>query len=166
MSPADVDAPVITALQAVLEQHGRWGFWKCFERLRALGHAWNHKRVYRVYCALGLNQVRRTKKRVPTREVVPLQAPPQLNTTWAMDFMGDSLYSGRSYRLLNVLDEGNREALAIEADFSLPSTRVVTVLDALVEQHGVPQQLRCDDGPELIADAMRTWCDAAGSRSC
>lgn len=55
VSPADADAPVITALQAVLERHGRRGFWKCFDRLRALGHAWNHKRVYGVYCALGLN---------------------------------------------------------------------------------------------------------------
>lgn len=162
VSAADADAPVITALHAVIEKHGRWGFWKCFDRLRSLGHAWNHKRVYRVYCALGLNQVRRTKKRVPTREVVPLHAPPQLNTTWAMDFMGDSLYSSRSYRLLNVLDEGNREALAIEVDFSLPSTRVVAVLDALVAHHGAPQQLRCDNGPEFIADAMRTWCDAHG----
>jgi putative transposase len=160
--PADVDAPVITALQAVLERHGRWGFWKCFERLRALGHAWNHKRVYRVYCALGLNQVRRTKKRLPNRDVVPLNAPPQLNTTWAMDFMGDSLYSGRSYRLLNVLDEGNREALAIEVDFSLPSPRVVAVLDELVAQYGAPRQLRCDNGPEFIADAVRTWCESHG----
>jgi putative transposase len=97
---ARLNTPVVTALQAVIEQHGRWGFWKCFDRLRALGHAWNHKRVYRVYCALGSNQVRRTKMRVPTREVVPLHAPPPLNTTWAMDFMGDSLCSGRSYRLL------------------------------------------------------------------
>jgi putative transposase len=113
-----------------------------------------------VYCALGLSQVRRTKKRVPTREVVPLYAPPQLSTTWAMDFMGESLYSGGSYRLLNVLDEGKREALAIESDFSLPSTRVVVVLDALVAQHGAPQQLRRENGPEFIADAMRRWCDA------
>ena len=85
------DAAVIARLNEVVAKHGRWGFWKCFDRLRTLGHAWNHKRVYRVYCALGLNQVRRTKKRVPTREVVPLHAPPQLNTTWAMDFMGDSV---------------------------------------------------------------------------
>jgi len=114
--------------------------------------------VYRVYRALKLNQVRRTKKRVPKREIVPLQAPAQLNDTWAMDFMGDSLYSGRSYRLLNVLDEGNREALAIEVDFSLPSTRVVALLDDLVARHGAPQRLRCDNGPEFIAEALRAWC--------
>ena len=99
---------------------------------------------------------------MPTREVVPLNALPQFNTTWAMDFMGDSLSSGRSYRLLNVLGEGNREALAIEVDFSLPSTRVVAVLDDLVAQHGAPRQLRCDSGPEFIADALRTWCEAHG----
>jgi transposase InsO family protein len=69
----------------------------------------------------------------------------------AMDFMGDSLNSGRSYRVLNILDEGNREALAIEADFSLPSTQVVELLDDLVTRHGVPRQLRCDNGPEFIA---------------
>lgn len=137
---ADADAPVITALQAVIERHGRWGFWKCFDRLRALGHAWNHTRVDSVYCALGLTQVRRTKKRVPAPEVVPLNAPPQLNTTWAMDFMGDSRYCGRSNRLLNVLDEGRREALAIQIDFSLPSTSVVAVLNDLVAQHGAPRQ--------------------------
>ncbi len=68
-----------------------------------------------------------------------------------MDFMGDSLNSGRSYRVLNILDEGNREALAIEADFSLPSTQVVELLDDLVTRHGVPRQLRCDNGPEFIA---------------
>jgi putative transposase len=75
----DADAPVIAALTAVIAAECRWGFWKCFDRLRALGHAWNHKRVYRVYCALKLNQVRRTKKRVPPRTVVPLHALPQLN---------------------------------------------------------------------------------------
>jgi putative transposase len=150
------------ALQAVIAQHGRWGFWKCFDRLRALGHRWNHKRVYRVYRALGLNQVRHTKKRLPKRDVVPLHAPAQLNDTWAMDFMGDSLYGGRADRLLNVLDEGNREALAIEVDVSLPSRRVVAVLDELVAVHGGPRQLRSAHGPECIAEALRAWCAEHG----
>jgi putative transposase len=79
-----------------------------------------------------------------------------------MDFMGASLYIGRSYRLLNVLDEGNREALAIDVDLSLPSTRVVAVREALVAQHGPPHRLRCDNGPKFIAHAMHTWCEARG----
>ncbi len=158
----DDDAPVIAALTALIAKEGRWGFWKCRNRLRALGHPWNHKRVYRVYCALRLNQVRRTKKRVPTRDRIPLAAVPVLNDTWAMDFMGDTLYNARSYRIFNVLDEGNREALAIEVDVSLPSERVVAVLDQLVAIHGAPRRLRCDNGPEFLAETLRAWCEQHG----
>ena len=79
-----------------------------------------------------------------------------------MYFVGDSLYSGRSYRLLNVLHEGNREVLAIAVDFSRPSARVVAVLDELVTQHGAPGHLRFDNGPEFIAEAVRAWCEARG----
>lgn len=158
----DADAPIIAALTALVAEDGRWGFWKCFDRLRALGHGWNHKRVYRVYCALKLNHVRRTKKRVPPRTVVPLNAVPQLNDTWAMDFMRDTLYDGRVYRILNVLDEGNREALAIEVDVSLPSTRVVTVLEQLVGMYGAPRRIRCDNGPEFLAGELVDWCQRRG----
>ena len=68
----DADAPILAALTALIAQEGRWGFWKCRNRLRALGHDWNHKWIYRVYRALQLNQVRRTNKRAPTRVKVPL----------------------------------------------------------------------------------------------
>ena len=162
MASLDADAPIIAALTALVAEDGRWGFWKCFDRLRALGHGWNHKRVYRVYCALKLNHVRRTKKRVPPRTVVPLNAVPQLNDTWAMDFMRDTLYDGRVYRVLNVLDEGNREALAIEVDVSLPSTRVVTVLEQLVGMYGAPRRIRCDNGPEFLAGELVAWCQHRG----
>jgi putative transposase len=111
-----------------------------------------------VYCALKLNQVRRTKKRVPTRVQVPLQAVAQLNDTWAMDFMGDTLCSARRYRIFNVIDEGNREALAIEVDVSLSSERVVAVLDQLVAIHGAPRSIRCEKCPEFVAEAVRAWC--------
>jgi hypothetical protein len=70
------DRPVITALEAVGTTSTRWGFWKCCDRLRLLGHGGNPKRVPRVYCALRLNLPRRTKRRVPTRVRQPLDAPP------------------------------------------------------------------------------------------
>jgi transposase InsO family protein len=101
----------------VVARYTRWGFWKCFYRLRRAGHGWNHKRVHRVYCALRLNLPRRTKRRVPARARQPLVAPARLNETWALDFMTDALYDGRGFRgfrTLNVIDEGNREGLAIE----------------------------------------------------
>jgi putative transposase len=158
----DADGPIIRALTALIAQEGRWGFWKCRNRLRTMGYRWNHKRVYRVYTALKLNQVRRTKKRVPTRVKVPLHAVAALNDTWAMDFMGDTLYSARRYRIFNVIDEGNREALAIEVDVSLPSERVVAVLDQLVTIHGAPRRIRCDNGPEFVAETLRAWCTPRG----
>jgi putative transposase len=156
------DAPIVAALTMLIAQEGRWGFWKCRNRLRDLGHPWNHMRIYRVYRALKLNQVRRIKKRVSTRVKVPLQAVAQLNDTWAMDFMGDTLYSARRYRILNVIDEGNREALAIEVDVSLPSERVLAVLEQLVAIHGAPRRIRCDNGPEFVAAAVQEWCAARG----
>lgn len=160
----DADAAIIAALTTLIAQEGRWGFWKCRHRLRDLGHRWNHKRIYRVYRALKLNQVRRTKQRVPTRVRVPLLAVAQLNDTWAMDFMGDTLYSARRYRIFNVIDEGNREALAIEVDVSLPSDRVVAVLEQLVAIHGAPRRIRCDNGPEFVSEVVRVWCEQHGIR--
>jgi len=154
----DRDAAVITALQGVVAEDARWGFWKCYDRLRTLGHDWNHKRLHRVYCALRLNLPRRVKKRVPTRERQPLEAPQELNRIWALDFMADRLYDGRPFRVLNVLDEANREALAIEPARSLPSLRVVAVLEQLVAVHGPPAAIRCDNGPELIAETLTSWC--------
>ena len=159
------DAAVIAALQAVVAESSRWGFWKCFDRLRLVGHGWNHKRVHRVYCALRLNLPRRTKRRVPTRLRQPLVAPPVLNGIWALDFMHDALYDGRRFRTLNVLDEGNREGLAIEIGTSIPSVRVVPLLEQLVVLHGAPQALRCDNGPELIAQVLTPVVRGARDRA-
>jgi putative transposase len=156
------DGPVVDALNAQVEANTRWGFWKLFDRLHNLGHPWNHKRVYRVYCALRLNRARRTKRRLPRRLRVPLVAPPLLNQTWALDFMRDTLYDGRVFRTLNVLDQGNREALAIEIGFSLSSRRVLALLEELVVLHGAPAALRTDNGPEFLATAVATWAEAHG----
>lgn len=152
------DADVINALQAVVERHSRWGFWKCFRRLRLDGHSWNHKRVWRVYCQLKLNLPRRTKKRLPRRERQTLEVPMQANRLWSMDFMADALYGGRRFRTFNVLDEGVREALAIEIDTSLRAERVVRVLEQLKEWRGLPLAIRCDNGPEYTAQPVVDWC--------
>ena len=154
------DADVVTALNDVVARHSRWGCWKCFYRLRRGGHRWNHKRVHRVYCALRLNLPRRSKRRVPARLRQPLAAPTRLNETWALDFMVDALYDGRPFRALTVIDEGNREALAIEIGTSIPSARVIRVLDELVRLYGHPARVRVDNGPELVAEAFVEWCAA------
>jgi len=152
------DAPVIAALNAIVERHPRHGFWKCFGRIRRQGHAWNWKRVHRVYRTLRLNLPRRAKRRVPARLRRPLEAPAVLNQTWALDFMEDALYGGRRFRVLNVIDEGNREALATEIGTSIPSLRVIRLLEDLVAYYGRPTMLRVDNGPELTAEAFAEWC--------
>ena len=129
---------MIAALTDVEARSPRWGGWKCFDRLRVAGRPWNHMRVHRVYCALRLHLPRRATRRVRQ----PLTAPPVLNRTWALDCRSETLYDGRRVRLLTVIDAGNREGLAVAMGRSVPSRRVVRVLDERVALHGCPSALR------------------------
>lgn len=84
------DQEIIEALNQLVERHPRWGIGKYIARLRALGHTWNHKRVYRVYRQLGLNQPRRTKRRLLKRPSLPVFVPEGPNEVWSADFMSDA----------------------------------------------------------------------------
>lgn len=88
------DREVIEALQTLADQYPRRGFWKYYKMLRRAGRGWNHKRIYRVYCKLKLNQRRRAKRRVPVRQPQPLWVPERPNVMWSADFMSDALYHG------------------------------------------------------------------------
>jgi len=136
----------------------RWGFWKCYDRLRLDGRSWNHKRVLRVYREMRLNLPRRTKKRLPRRERQTLEVPAAPNAIWALDFMSDALYHGRRFRTLNILDEGVREGLDIVIDTSIPSGRVVRTLEQLSRWRGLPDAIRCDNGPEFLSQLFVDWC--------
>lgn len=142
-----------------------WGFGLCFLYLRNVkGFGWNHKRVYRIYCELELNMRIKPKKRIKREKPEALAQPQAANQVWSMDFMHDQLHNGRSYRLLNVIDDYNREGLAIEADFSLPAERVIRVLEQIIEERGVPRVLRCDNGPEYISNCLQVWAAKKGVR--
>lgn len=92
----------------------------------------------------------------------PLDAPLWPNEIWSLDFMSDSLYQGRRFRTLNILDEGVREALAIEVDTSLPAQRVVRALQQLEAWRGLPKAIRLDNGPELTSQYLADWCKSKG----
>ena len=156
------DSAVAEALSALADRKPGLGFWKLFARLRRMGHDWNHKRVYRVYCRLNLNLRRRTRKRVPARNPLPLFVPGAPNRVWSADFMSDALYNGVRFRTFNVLDDFNREALAIEIDTSLPSERLVRVFEQLKEERGLPDVLRTDNGPEFLGEIFVSWCKENG----
>ena len=109
--------------------------------------AWNHKRVYRIYRELELNLRIKPRKRLVREKPQPLSVPEAINQVWSMDFMHDQLEDGRSFRLFNVIDDFKREALGIEADFSLPTLRVIRALTQIIAWRGKPQVIRCDNGP-------------------
>ena len=131
---------------------------KIYDRIRNEGLGWNYKRVRRVYLKLRLNKRVKTRKRVPERVKEPLLRPEIPNETWSMDFMHDALHNGRKFRVLNILDDYNREALAIEAHLSIGSKMVTEVLDRVVEEKGKPKTIRVDNGPEFIASVLGDWC--------
>jgi len=151
------DEPIAVELQQLAHRQPRWGCGKMTDYLRNQGHAWNHKRIRRVYRALALHLKRKPKKRLAVRTAQTLGLPGQANQTWSLDFMSDALSSGRTFRTLNVIDDYNREALWIEVDTSLPAERVVRVLKQLLFWRGKPTCIRMDNGPELISQRLASW---------
>ena len=126
------------------------------------GYLWNHKRVYRIYRELELNLRIKPRKRLKREKPEELAVPAEPNVTWSLDFMADRLEDARGFRLLNVLDDFNREGLGIEADFSLPAERVTRTLDRIIEWRGQPLAIRVDNGPELISGTLLSWAEKRG----
>lgn len=111
---------------------------------------------------MNLKLRRRHKKRLPHRFKETLKVPDQPNYTWSMDFMSDALHDGRKIRVLNITDDFNREALAIEVGLSFPADRVIRTLSVLEEELGLPHHIRVDNGPEFISKKLGKWCDDRG----
>ena len=152
------DTALIEALGQLIEKHPSIGVWQCHHRLRLMGHRWNFKRLYRVYTGMRLNIRRRARKRLPARVKQALYQPSAPDQVYSIDFMQDTLWDGRTYRLLNVIDDFNREVLAIEVDSSLPALRVIRVLDQLKDAGRIPRMIRVDNGPEFISHKLELWC--------
>lgn len=152
------DRQVIDKLTELAELLPTRGFDEYYERIRQQGLIWNRKRVLRIYRLMKLGLRRKHKKRLPSRIKHPLVIPMDYLNTWSMDFMSDALSDGRTIRILNVIDDYNREALAIEIGLGFPSDRVIRVLRHLGEEVGLPQRIRVDNGPEFTSRKFQQWC--------
>jgi putative transposase len=152
------DKLIQEALTDMVSKHPSIGFWQSFEQFREARRGWNHKRVRRVHREMKLNIRRRAKRRLPERVKQPLVVPTEINHTWSIDFVSDSLVDGRKFRILNVMDDFNRESLVLEADTSLPALRVIRALEKIIKVKGKPKYLRTDNGPEFISFLLRQWC--------
>lgn len=161
-SSAKDDTEVISKVQELAEKRPHEGQDKIYNRLRNAGYKWNRKKVCRIYRKLGMNKKKRIRKRLQTREKMPLVVPLTLNDTLSMDFMHDTLMNGRKFRVLNIIDDFNREALMIEPYLSISSMRVISILERMILERGKPRSIRVDNGPEFLAYAMHDWCLAQG----
>lgn len=156
------DTEIITQLNELAEEHPGYGFWKMYKLLRKQGKLWNHKKVYRIYSNLKMNLRRKKHKRLPHRPKQPMSLPVQHNITWSIDFMSDRLYCGQTFKVLNIIDDFNREALAMEIDTGIGSLRLVRTLESLKQDGLMPQEIRVDNGPEFTSLNFVTWCKVNG----
>ena len=116
----------------------------------------NHKRARRVYREAGLT-LRRKKRKHCVRAGLPQRTLTAANQEWALDFVHDAVECGRAIRVLSVVDAYTRECLVLEVDTSFASRRVTRVLEGIVAERGVPQSIRCDNGPELTSRHFLAW---------
>ena len=153
--PAE-NALIAEWLVRLTDNQRNWGFGLCFLYLRNVrGFGWNHKRVYRIYRELELHLRIRPKRRMVREKPEALAVPTDCNQVWSMDFMRDQLADGRVFRLFNVIDDFNREALAIDIDFSRPARRVIRSLEQVIEWRGKPAVVRCDNGLPAETGALK-----------
>jgi putative transposase len=158
---AEDDAALRAALRKISEDKPRWGYRRAHARLLQEGWEVNRKRVQRLWREEGLRVPRRKRKRARVGDNADgkrLRAE-RPDHVWALDFQSDETADGRQIRVLNVVDEFTREALASEVARSITAEDTVALLDRLAAARGgAPEHIRCDNGPELIAHSLRDWC--------
>jgi putative transposase len=156
------DSETMDKLRELAEKYPTEGQDLYYSRIRREGLKWNYKRVRRVYLLLGMNRRRKVRKRIPNRVKEPLVIPEAPLKTWSLDFMSDVLTNKRKFRTLNVMDDYNRKAIAVEAAHSMPAATVTRLLERIIKEHGKPSRFRTDNGPEFISREFRDWCAANG----
>jgi putative transposase len=154
-APQDVLKRRLRELAAVRTSYG---YRRLHVLLRREGWPVNAKRVYRLYVEEGLGLRRKkSKRRKASVARATRKKAARPNQRWAMDFMHDELVDGRRMRVLTIIDVFTRECLALEARKKFRGTDVAMVLGKLVEQHGTPETIQCDQGTEFTSMAMDHW---------
>jgi putative transposase len=159
------DPELIGRIKRIADRFKRFGYRRTWAMLRREGTLVNHKKVYRIRKSLGLTLPRRrARKPRPGMAQTPCQSAFE-NHVWTYDFVFDCLADGRPLKLLTIVDEFTRVCLNIEVGVSIKANLIITILEVLFREHGRPQFLRSDNGPEFIAKVLRTWLKENGSQT-
>ena len=153
------DKEVIDKLNKMVESHPNRGFDNYFNRIRKEGLKWARSRVLRVYREMGLVRRPKRRRKLPDSERKPLYQPSRLNEVWSMDFMHDQLSDGRNIRILNIVDDYNRECLLNKGQLSFSSSRMIIYLNRLEQELGLPKYIRTDNGPEFRSKKYEEWAE-------
>jgi transposase InsO family protein len=165
---ADDEERLTAAIIELATQYGRYGYRRITVLLRAAGWLVNKKRVERIWRREGLKVPKKQPKkgRLWLNDGSCLRLRPERpNHVWAYDFVQDRTHDGRTFRMLCVVDEFTREALAIRVDRKLSSAEVIETLAELMLERGVPEHIRSDNGPEFVAKSVRDWIAAVGAKT-
>lgn len=159
------DRVLVQRMHGLVRQYPRYGYRRIWALLRDEGCRVNRKKVYRLWRREGFKVPRkqRKKRRLGCSENGVLrQQATHMNHVWCYDFVKDQTTDGRSLKFLPIEDEYTRECLAIEVDRSITAADVVQTLAYLFAVRGAPQYIRSDNGPEFIAQAIKTYLASAG----
>lgn len=157
----DPDAEVRSRLRSFAKLHPRWGYRRAHAVLVAEGQQVNRKKIQRLWREEGLRVPPKRRKR---RRVGVSSTPADRLTAaypdhvWALDYQFDVTATGRTIKILHVVDEHTRESLADVVAYSIDADATVAVLETIAGRRGHPSFIRCDNGPELTANALKDWC--------
>ncbi len=157
------DVELVERIKEIREKKQRWGYKRVHAKLRSEGFPVNHKKIERIWREHGFTlAARRKRKKVRTGQTVPVTAL-RPNHVWTYDFMFDATHQGRRMKVLTVIDEFTREALAVVPARSLTASAVKGVLAGLFKKRGRPERIRSDNGPEFIAFELTEWLEVQGA---
>jgi len=162
--PDQATQALSAAIIDIAQARRRFGYRRIHDLLRPEFPVVNHKRIYRLYSVANLAVRKRKKAKRPTNERVPLQIARAVNDVWSMDFVSDSLATGRRIKCLTVADDFSHECVDIATDYGISGLYVTRLLDQAAVFRGYPRAVRTDNGPEFTSRAFMAWAQSHAIR--
>jgi putative transposase len=151
------DRALRAKLKELASQRRRFGYRRLGLMLKRQGIKLSPKKLYRLYKEERLTVRKRGGRKRALGTRAPMAIPQDRNLRWSLDFVADTLVSGRRFRILTLVDDCTRECLGLVADTSLTAPRVVRELDCIIETRGCPRMIVSDNGTEFTSNAILAW---------